>query len=479
MSDDARSSWSRDAVIYEVYVRSFADGDGDGLGDLVGVASRLDYLAELGVDAIWLTPFYRSPMMDGGYDVADYRDVDPSLGTLADFDKLLDEAHARGLKLIIDLVPNHCSSEHPWFQAAQRAGPGSPERELFHFRRGLPSRTTPDDRRGGEAPPNNWQSIFHGPAWTRLPDGDWYLHLFAPEQPDFNWDHPAVRAEFADVLRFWLDRGVDGIRIDVAHGLVKAPGLPDAAGAGPVMLVGDRTPFFDQDGVHDIYREWRSILDTYAPERIAVAEAWLDDVHQMARYVRPGELHQSFNFEFLGAPWSGPQYRRVIDESLAAMDSVGAPTTWVLSNHDVVRHASRLAAGIGGNAGGASAGGGPAAVADPAVGLRARAAACILALPVRLPVPGQELTCRNLRPAGGVRRIDLAAPGAELGGTVQVPLRGRGRGAVWIRSDGSRRGSPTPAWSTVSAAQGGDPARPVALPARGCCGSTSGSSFGG
>jgi len=209
--------WWRDAVIYEVYVRSFADTDGDGIGDLAGVTSRLDYLADLGVDALWLTPFYRSPMADGGYDVADYRDVDPRLGTLADLDALVSRAHEVGVRVLIDIVPNHCSVQHPWFRAAVRAGPGSPERELFHFV-------------SGDKPPNNWPSVFSGPAWTQLPDGDWYLHLFAPEQPDWNWDNPAVRAEFADVLRFWLDRGIDGIRIDVANGLVKAPGLTGHSG---------------------------------------------------------------------------------------------------------------------------------------------------------------------------------------------------------------------------------------------------------
>ena len=316
----SRRSWSRDAVIYQLYVRSFADSDGDGTGDLLGVTSRLDYLTDLGVDALWLTPFYRSPMADGGYDVADYRDVDPRFGTLADFDKLLMEAHARGLRVIIDVVPNHCSDQHVWFQAALTAAPGSPERQRFHFRLGRGE--------AGERPPNDWQSIFRGPAWTRLPDGDWYLHLFAPEQPDLNWDHPEVRAEFANVLRFWLDRGVDGIRIDVAHGLVKAPGLPDVGHQGTTLLVGDETPFFDQDGVHEIYREWRSILDSYEPERIAVAEAWLPNVYRTARYVRPDELHQAFNFEFLGAPWSAGAYRRVVDSSLEVMGSVGAPTTW-------------------------------------------------------------------------------------------------------------------------------------------------------
>jgi alpha-glucosidase len=474
MADGARASWSRDAVIYEVYVRSFADSDGDGLGDLAGVASRLDYLADLGVDAIWLTPFYRSPMADGGYDVADYRDVDPSLGTLADFDKLLVEAHARGLKLLIDIVPNHCSSQHRWFQAALRAGPGSPERELFHFRRGLPSRTTNDSRGGGDSPPNNWQSIFHGPAWTKLPDGDWYLHLFAPEQPDLNWDHPTVRSEFADVLRFWLDRGVDGIRIDVAHGLVKAPGLPDAGDTGPIILGGDRTPFFDQPGVHEIYREWRSILDTYSPERIAVAEAWLDDVARMARYVRPGELHQSFNFEFLGAPWSGAEYRRVIDQSLSAMDAVGAPTTWVLSNHDVVRHASRLAAGVGGTAGGADAAGGFGRYAgDAAVGLRrARAAALlILALPGSAYLyQGEELGLPEVFDLPASARQDpifARTAGAQLGRDgCRVPLPWSGRHQPYgFGPDGSQPWLPQPAaWADLSvAAQLGDPDSTLSL----------------
>jgi len=369
-----KASWARDAVIYQVYVRSFADSNGDGVGDLPGITSRLDYLTALGVDALWLTPFYPSPMADGGYDVADYRDVDPVFGTLDDFDRLLAAAHTRGLKVIIDMVPNHCSHRHRWFTEAVAAGPGSPERERFWFRRGRGEH--------GELPPNNWLSIFRGPAWTRLPDGDWYLHLFAPEQPDFNWEHPAVRAEFTDVLRFWLDRGVDGIRIDVAHGLVKAPGLPDE-GAETGLLDASPHPAFDQDGVHDIYREWRSIMDGYSPDRIAVAEAWLGSPARTARYVRPDELHQAFNFDFLGAEWSGRAYRRIIDSSLHTMASVGAPTTWVLSNHDVVRHASRLAAGIGGTPGGAGTAGGLADVADPAIGLRrARAATLfLLALP--------------------------------------------------------------------------------------------------
>jgi alpha-glucosidase len=464
MSSDTRGSWSRDAVIYEVYVRSFADSDGDGDGDLIGVASRLDHLVELGVDAVWLTPFYRSPMTDGGYDVADYCDVDPRFGTLADFDKLLAEAHQRDLRVIIDIVPNHCSDQHAWFQAALAAGPGSPERELFHFRPG---------RDGGESPPNNWQSIFHGPAWTRLPDGDWYLHLFAPEQPDLNWDHPIVRAEFEDVLRFWLDRGVDGIRIDVAHGLVKAPGLPDAAGAGAVMLVGDETPFFDQEGVHEIYRSWRSILDGYTPERIAVAEAWLPDVGRMARYVRPDELHQSFNFEFLGATWHGSTYRHVIDSSLSSMDAVGAPATWVLSNHDVVRHASRLAVGAGGTAGGASEGGGAIAGGDPAVGVRrARAAIMLmLALPGSVYMyQGEELGLPEVfdLPVGARQDpIFGRSGGAELGRDgCRVPLPWSGAQQPYgFGPEGSTPWLPQPPlWSGLSvAAQQSDPDSTLSL----------------
>jgi alpha-glucosidase len=371
----ALDSWARAAVIYQVYPRSFADSDGDGVGDLPGVRSRLDYLAELGVDAIWLSPFYPSPMADAGYDVADYRDVDPRFGTLADFDALLAAAHRRGLKVIIDLVPNHTSDAHPWFQEALAAGPGSPARQRYLFRDGRGP--------GGAEPPNDWPSVFGGPAWTRLADGQWYLHLFAPEQPDLNWEHPQVRAEFAETIRFWLDRGVDGLRVDVAHGMVKAAGLPGAAVSSTELLAGAETPYWDQEGVHEIYREWRKLLDSYPGERIAVAEAWVSDPRRLSRYVRPDELHQAFNFQLLQAPWSAAGYREVITASIAAVTAVGAAPTWVLSNHDVVRHATRLgweAARTGGVAGGAGADEQPA---DPVVGLaRARAASLMmLALP--------------------------------------------------------------------------------------------------
>lgn len=330
------TGWWREAVIYQVYPRSFADGDGDGMGDLGGVRSRLPYLRDLGVDAVWLSPFYASPQADAGYDVADYRAVDPVFGTLHDADSLVREAHELGLRLIVDLVPNHSSDRHEWFRRALREGPGSPLRERYHFRPG----------RGvdGELPPNDWESVFGGPAWTRVPDGEWYLHLFAPEQPDFNWDHPAVHDEFRSVLRFWLDKGVDGFRVDVAHGLVKAPGLPDiGAHDRPRLLGDDVTPFFDQDGVHEIYRSWRRVLEEYGGERVLVAEAWTPTVERTAGYVRPDEMHQAFNFQYLSTPWDAVELRRVVDASLTAMRSVGAPATWVLSNHDVTRHTTRFA----------------------------------------------------------------------------------------------------------------------------------------
>ncbi|WP_017536702.1 glycoside hydrolase family 13 protein [Nocardiopsis halophila] len=342
-----RTEWWRDAAIYQIYVRSFADSDGDGDGDLRGVRRRLPELAELGVDAVWLTPFYVSPLADGGYDVADYRDVDPRFGTLEDFDAMVETAHGLGLRVIIDVVPNHTSSAHRWFDAAVAAGPGSPERARYIFR--------PGKGADGELPPNNWRSIFGGPAWTRLkrPDGtpeEWYLHLFAPEQPDLDWTHPEVHAEFEDVLRFWLDRGVDGFRIDVAHGMVKDPALPDIDdGAKPDLLDGStRLPYFDQDGVHEIYRKWRRIADSYPGERALVAEAWVEDSERVARYIRPDELHQAFNFEYLGAGWDPAEVARVVDATLAANGKVGAPTTWVLSNHDVTRHRTRFGGPEGG-----------------------------------------------------------------------------------------------------------------------------------
>ncbi|NUR03137.1 MAG: alpha-glucosidase, partial [Streptomyces sp.] len=336
-----RSDWWRDAVIYQVYPRSFADSNGDGMGDLEGVRSRLPYLRDLGVDAVWLSPFYASPQADAGYDVADYRAVDAMFGNLLDADALIRDAHELSLRVIVDLVPNHSSDQHEWFKRALREGPGSSLRERYHFR--------PGKGKNGELPPNDWESIFGGPAWTRItePDGtpgEWYLHLFAPEQPDFNWEHPAVGDEFRSILRFWLDMGVDGFRIDVAHGLVKAEGLPDLGAHDQLKLLGnDVMPFFDQDGVHEIYRQWRTILDEYSGERIFVAEAWTPTVERTANYVRPDELHQAFNFQYLSTDWDADELRKVVDRTLEAMRPVGAPATWVLSNHDVTRHATRFA----------------------------------------------------------------------------------------------------------------------------------------
>ncbi|MFF0718602.1 glycoside hydrolase family 13 protein [Micromonospora sp. NPDC003816] len=338
------ADWWRSAVVYQVYVRSFADSDGDGIGDLQGIRERLPYLRDLGVDALWLTPFYTSPMVDGGYDVADYRDVDPMFGTLGDFEAMITDAHALGLRIIVDLVPNHTSDQHPWFQAALAAAPGAAERARYLFA----------DGRGedGAQPPNDWESIFGGPAWTRIDDGQWYLHLFDPTQPDLNWRHREVRAEFEDVLRFWLDRGVDGFRIDVAHGMIKADGLPDVGfssmttGRRQSELLGKgRLPYFDQDEVHDIYRTWRPILDSYPGGRMAVAEAWAETPQRLARYIGPDELHQAFSFDFLDATWSADSFRKVIDTALGESTIVGAPTTWVLSNHDRQRHVTRYGDG--------------------------------------------------------------------------------------------------------------------------------------
>ena len=337
----ADAPWWRDAVIYQIYPRSFADGDGDGVGDLPGITSRLEHLRDLGVDAVWLSPFYRSPQLDGGYDVADHRDVDPLFGTLADADALIARAHELDLRVVIDLVPNHSSADHPWFRQALAAGPGSPERARYVFRDGL----GPD----GDQPPTDWLSNFGGGAWTRVtePDGSpgqWYLHLFDPSQPDFDWTNEDVRADFETTLRFWLDRGVDGFRVDVAHGLVKDPSFPSYdKHPGGLLEITHEAPYWDQDGVHAIYRGWRELLDSYGvPERIMCAEAWVAPADRLARYVRADEFQQAFNFDFLETPWLPGPLRSVIADSLAANDSVGAPATWVLSNHDVLRHASRF-----------------------------------------------------------------------------------------------------------------------------------------
>ncbi|BAV00088.1 glycoside hydrolase family 13 protein [Aurantimicrobium minutum] len=389
--------WWRSSVIYQIYPRSFADSNGDGIGDLPGITSRLPKLKELGVDAIWLSPFMTSPQKDAGYDVANYCDVDPLFGTLADFDALEARAHSLGLKVIVDLVPNHCSSEHPWFVEALAAGEGSTERARFMFREGKGE--------NGELPPNNWESVFGGPAWTRTtnPDGtpgQWYLHLFDSSQPDFDWTNPWVRERFIEILKFWLDRGVDGFRVDVAHGLSKAPGLPDFRrdeeywNTPPEERIDN--PYFGHEGVHEIYREWNKVLAEYPGERILCAEAFVEPLTKMALWVRPDEMQQAFNFPFLVTRWNGEQMRQVIKDSISAFGEVGAPSTWVLSNHDQVRHATRLALDPNTNTADRITGIGPLTEPkpDPALGLaRARAASVMmLALPgVAYMYQGEEL----------------------------------------------------------------------------------------
>jgi alpha-glucosidase len=315
-------TWWHDAVIYQVYPRSFADAGGDGIGDLAGISAHLPYLRDLGVDALWFSPWYPSPMADAGYDVADYRDIDPVFGTIAEAERLIADAHAAGLRVIIDIVPNHCSDAHPWFAEALAAEPGSPQRQRFWFR--------PGRGEHGELPPTDLRSIFGGPAWTRVADGEWYLHLFAAQQPDFNWANPEVRTEFLDVLRFWLDRGVDGIRIDSAAVLVK-----------DLELAGEDA-YTDRDGVHEIYREWRALTDTYPGDRVLIGEIWLPDKDRFAAYLGADELHAAFNFEFLCSPWDAQRLHAAIDESLAAHAPVHAPASWVLSNHDVTRPVTRF-----------------------------------------------------------------------------------------------------------------------------------------
>jgi alpha-glucosidase len=334
------ADWWRQAVIYQIYPRSFADSDGDGIGDLPGITSRLPYLADLGVDAVWLSPFYPSQLADGGYDVADYRDVDPRLGTLDDFDAMVAEADRLGLKIMVDIVPNHSSDQHVWFQEALAAPPGSAARDRYVFRDGR--------GRDGELPPTDWPSSFGGPAWTRVPDGQWYLHLYAPQQPDFNWDHPEVREDFHRTLRFWSDRGVAGFRVDVAHGLAKDLRAPlrdlgeQRSYHSDTLPTDGSHPLWDRDAVHEIYRGWRQVFDSYDPPRFAVAEAWVRPSRRTA-YASADGLGQAFNFDFLGARLDAAEMYTVIDSALADARRAGATSTWVLSNHDVVRHVSRYA----------------------------------------------------------------------------------------------------------------------------------------
>ncbi len=330
------ANWWRQATVYQIYPRSFADSNGDGIGDLPGVTSRIGYLADLGVDAIWLSPFYPSALADGGYDVDDYRDVAPELGTLDDFDALVAAAHADGIRVIVDIVPNHTSDLHPWFVEALASPPGSAARDRYIFRDG----TGPD----GSQPPSDWLSHFGGPAWTRVPDGQWYCHLFARQQPDLNWDNPEVREDFRTTLRFWADRGVDGYRVDVAHALAKD--LSEPLRSKPTLYESLGTDgndaLFDRDEVHEIYAEWRAVFNEYDPPRTAVAEAFARP-ERRALYARPTGLGQAFNFDLLKADFDADQFRDVITFCLTEATQVGSSSTWVLSNHDVVRHTSRYA----------------------------------------------------------------------------------------------------------------------------------------
>lgn len=442
------SQWWRTAVIYQIYPRSFADSSGDGIGDLPGVTAHLDDLSQLGVDALWLSPFQRSPQKDAGYDVADYCDVDPLFGTLADFDVMLAEAHARGIRIIVDLVPNHSSDQHVWFQEALASEPGSAARARYLFRDGKGEH--------GELPPNNWDSVFGGPAWTRITEADgtpgqWYLHLFDSSQPDFDWSNEIVREEFRRILRFWLDRGVDGFRVDVAHGLVKAEGLPDYTqpeDAGAMGGEEDEVPYWGQEGVHEVYRDWHGILSAYDGDRALAAEAWLPTADLTALWVRPDEMHQAFNFPYLQTEWDAAALREVIVESLRAFSAVGAPSTWVLSNHDVVRHASRLAL-TAENPQGHGIGPDSPGQPIPEVGLaRARAATAVM-----LALPGSAYLYQ----------------GEELGLPEVIDIPGESRqDPTWFRTNHERYGRdgcrvPIP-WTSDAPAYGFSPTGESWLP---------------
>lgn len=371
--------WWTTAVGYQVYIRSFADSNGDGVGDLRGITEHLGYLELIGVQVVWITPFYRSPMADAGYDVSDPREVDPAFGTLQDFDELIAQAHARGLKVIVDVVPNHTSEEHHWFREVLPTAAGSPERARYLFRDGAGD--------GGDAPPNNWASVFGGPAWHRVPGpdgapGQWYLHIFAPEQPDLDWTNAEVADDLHATLRFWLDRGADGFRIDVAHGMAKPPGLPDAPGDsaaafdpvqaaaasaaadsaaadhtaagsdaepghGVVPSTADEDPRFDNDGVHEIHRGIRKVVDEY-PDALTVGEVWVSDPERFAAYLRPDELHQAFDFSLIESEFTAAALQQAIEKTLSSAASVGASPVWTLSNHDVARPVTRFGGGLRG-----------------------------------------------------------------------------------------------------------------------------------
>jgi alpha-glucosidase len=382
--------WWRGAVFYEIYVRSFADSNDDGIGDLPGITSKLDYLKDLGIDAIWITPFYPSPQKDHGYDVSDYFNVNPEYGTLADFSHLVAEAHRRRLKVLVDLVPNHTSDQHPWFQAAL-SGPRDPHRARYYFA----------DAKPDGSPPNNWESAFGGPAWTKdQRSGQWYLHLFAPEQPDLNWWNPAVPEEFERILKFWLDKGADGYRIDVASALFKRKDMADRPmikdPSSGRLSPDSKFMIIDQPQVHDVYRAWRRILNRYQPARVLVGEIF--EPSRLKRYILPDQLDMAF--ALVRAPWSASRWKDSIEVDRHASPGPIAAPSWTQSNHDVVRHVTRLGGGVVG---------------------RARARAALLLL---LGLPGQVFLYQ----------------GEELGlEEVVVPEKKR-QDPAWIRSKGKQVG---------------------------------------
>lgn len=470
MTDHNTAEWWRQAAVYQIYPRSFADANGDGIGDIPGIVSRADYLAELGIDAVWLSPFYPSALADGGYDVADYRDVDPRLGTLEDFDRMVAALHARGIRVVVDIVPNHTSDQHAWFQEALAAGRGSAARDRYIFREG----TGPD----GSLPPSDWVSTFGGAAWERVADGQWYFHHFAVEQPDLNWSNPEVREDFLTTLRFWSDRGVDGFRIDVAHMLTKdfPDPLPSRAELDAMPQDGAH-PLLDRDDVHEVYAEWRAVFNSYDPPRTAVAEAWVRTPERRAKYASAESLGQAFNFDLLEADFDAEAFRHIIADNLAQAAATGSSTTWVLSNHDVTRHATRYGLPpLNGRAEKQGAAwvraGGPEDQLDRETGLRRARAATMLLL--GLPgstylYQGEELGLHEVADIAADERQDPAFfRGGEYDGLgrdgCRVPLPWSASGESFGFGAG-RSHLPQPAWFADAAVevQAADPSSTLSL----------------
>ncbi|MEO5317815.1 alpha-amylase family glycosyl hydrolase [Arthrobacter sp. CC3] len=458
----ADPNWWRQASVYQIYPRSFSDSNGDGLGDIKGITAKVPYLKELGIDAVWLSPFYPSALADGGYDVDDYRNVDPKLGTLEDFAEMSAALHEAGIKLIADIVPNHSSDRHEWFKEALASPRGSAARERYIFRDGLGE--------NGELPPSDWDSVFGGPAWERItePDGtpgQWYMHIFAKEQPDLNWSNREIRDDFLKTLRFWSDRGVDGFRVDVAHALTKDLTEPllskvelSEANTGTDGFADGSHPFWDRDEVHEIYAEWREVFNEYNPPRTAVAEAWVHATRR-ARYASPQGLGQAFNFDLLQADFDADEFHEIITRNLAEATATGASSTWVFSNHDVVRHATRYGLPMGGgvhakgqDGKGWLLAGAPAEELDVELGLRrARAASLLmLALPGSAYLyQGEELGLQEVAEIPDSERQDpsfFRNKGVEIGRDgCRVPLPWATEGTSFGFGEG-RSHLPQPAW---------------------------------